>query len=420
MSAKKSARAASGNRVALLIESSTAYGRELLRGIYAFVREFGRWSICLPEHEEGDAASIPLFNSWEADGMIARIDNRTLARQIQLRCKCPVIDVCANRYLRRAPCIETDDQAIARLAVDHFVERHFKNFAYCGDGRFYWAIERGAHFARLARESASCRAFFEYEHPLKSRCSIYEQTQSLGDWIAGLPKPIAIMASHDFRGWQLLEACRQIGVNVPDDVAVVGVDNDEVLCVLSDPPLTSITPNAFQCGYLAAQALDQWMSGGPPVQNIQIEPAGIVTRRSTDFFADCDPNILQAIRLIRKHACDGLRVQDVLKSVPVSRTVLDHEFKRLLGHTAHDEIGRIQLQRVTELLKETNWSLATIATRCGFRHAEYMTFSFKRSFGMSPKEYRRNEQPSPNRQSALSRNRSTCGKRELSVHSPAR
>jgi LacI family transcriptional regulator len=151
---------------------------------------------------------------------------------------------------------------------------------------------------------------------------------------------------------------------------------------------------------------------------MQIEPAGIVTRGSTDVFADGDPNILHAIRLIRKHACDGLRVQDVLKSVPVSRTVLDHEFKRLLGRTAHDEIGRIQLQRVAELLTETDWPLATVADRCGFRHAEYMTFVFKRRHGISPKEYRRAHQPRPNEQAASPRKYSTRRRRGRSLLSP--
>jgi LacI family transcriptional regulator len=373
-------------RVAVLIETSTAYGRGLLRGVHAFIREHGQWVTYLPEQEKGDSRAVPLKTAWQGDGIIARIDNRLLARQLGLRHGTPVIDVCSNRFLPGAPCIETDDQAIAKLAAQHFLERNFKNFAYCGDDRFHWAIQRGVSFIRFISDAGcDCHA---YRADARKRRTAEQEEKHLAEWIRELPKPIGIMASHDFRGWQLLEACRLAGAMVPDEVAVIGVDNDELLCDLSDPPLTSISPDAFRTGYLAAEAMERWIDGEALQEDIAIKPSGVVTRKSTDVFAVAEPNVSHAVRLIRERACRGIRVSDVLKAVPISRTVLDLEFKKLLGHSAHEEIGRVQFQRVIELLTETTLPLVTIAQRAGFRHAEYLTYAFKQRFGVPPSKYR--------------------------------
>ena len=373
-------------RVAVLIETSTAYGRGLLRGIHAFIREHGHWVTYLPEQEMGDSRAVPLKTAWQGDGIIARIDNRLLARQLSLRDRTPVIDVCSNRFLPTAPCFETDDEAIAQLAAQHFLERNFKNFAYCGDDRFHWAIQRGISFTRVvADDGFDCHA---YRVQVRKRRTAEQEEKHLAEWIANLPKPIGIMASHDFRGWQLLEACRRAGAMVPDEVAVIGVDNDELLCDLADPPLTSVSPDAFRTGYLAAEAMDLWIDGEVFKEDVAVRPSGVVTRKSTDVFAVAEPNISQAVRLIREQACLGIRVSDVLKAVPISRTVLDREFNKLLGHTAHEEIGRVQFQRVIELLTETMLPLVTIAERAGFRHAEYLTYAFKQRFGLPPSKYR--------------------------------
>ena len=382
----KSSKALSPRRVALLIETSTAYGRAILRGIHAFVREHGDWTTYLREQESGETPEVPLPDTWQGDGIIARIDNRSLADQLARRIGLPLIDVCDNRLLPGVPYIDVDDEAISRLAVEHFLQRNFKNLAYCGDDRFPWAIERGESFARFTADAGySCST---YGAPPQKMPSPKHDEQHLVDWICRLPKPVGVMACHDFRGWQVLEACRLAGIAVPDEVAVIGVDNDELLCELSDPPLTSICPDAFRTGYLAAESMNCWISGTPMTESISIQPSGVVTRKSTDVFAVAEPNISQAVRLIREQACRGIRVSDVLNAVPISRTVLDREFNKLLGHSAHEEIGRVQFQRVIELLTETKLPLVTIAERAGFRHAEYLTYAFKQRFGVPPSKYR--------------------------------
>lgn len=197
------------------------------------------------------------------------------------------------------------------------------------------------------------------------------------------------MACYDLRGQQVLDACRRRNIAVPDEVAVIGVDNDELLCSLSDPPLSSIIPNTHRTGYEAAALLDQMMAGKKikSINNL-IPPLGVATRQSTDVLAIEDRNVVQAIRYIRDHACDGINVSDVLKAVPQSRRVLESKFRKLIGRTPHEEILHIQMNRAKELLSQTDLSLEEITERTGFEHNEYLSVVFKRETGTPPSKYR--------------------------------
>jgi LacI family transcriptional regulator len=377
-------------RVALLIETSNSYARGLLRGIHAYSREHGPWITYLSEQEQGDTKPVVLKEDWKGDGILARLDNRWITQEVKRRQgKVPIVDLCAGRLLPGVPCVETNDFSIARLAAEHLLERKFKQFGYYGDKRFHWAHWRGEHFARLLAEAGYACTSYEDKTLGRSRSNSERQQTELTEWVRKLPKPIGIMACHDFAGWLLLEACHRGRVAVPDEVAVIGVDNDELLCELSDPPLSSVVPDTFRAGYEAARLLDQWMAGKRPSADLQIEPAGVVTRKSTDALAVADPIVSQAVRFIREHACDGIKVRDVMQHMPLSRAALDSEFKKLLGHTSHEEILRIQFQRVIELLIKSDLTLAEIAERTGFRHPQYLTYAFKVRYGVPPSEYRK-------------------------------
>ena len=207
---------------------------------------------------------------------------------------------------------------------------------------------------------------------------------------ADLPMmPVGVMACYDFRGQQVLDACRRSGIAVPDEVAVIGVDNDELLCSLSDPPLSSVAPNSYRTGYEAAARLTAMMNGktGGPIANL-IPPLGIATRQSTDVLAIDDPEVVKVVRFIRDHACEGINMKDVLRAVPAPRGFLEARFKKLLGRTPHEEILRVQLNWVKQLLSETDLTLETIAERTGFAHAEYLSVVFKREEGISASRYR--------------------------------
>jgi LacI family transcriptional regulator len=382
--------------VALLIETSNSYARGLLRGVHRYLREHRAWTIDMLEQGRGAIPPAHLAR-WRGDGIIARIENRGIAEVVR-QAGLPTIDLSAARLLLELPMVETDNEAIVRLAVRHLVAAGFKHFAFCGDNRFAWSHVRRTWFERIVSEAGhTASSYPENRKPRTTavRGVSWEQERaSLAKWLEGLPKPVGIMACYDQCGWQVLEVCRGIGLGVPDEVAVIGVDNDELLCELAQPSLTSVVPDTDHTGYVAAELLGKWMAGERvESKEYLIEPLGIAARQSTDVLAGADPEIARAMRFIRDHACDGIKVQAVVDEMAVSRRVLEHRFRRLLGHTPHDEILRVQIQRVSQLLAETDLPLAIIAERTGFKHAEYMSVAFKRQTGLSPRQFR--QQPPP-------------------------
>ena len=300
----------------------------------------------------------------------------------------PTIDVSPARLLPNLPVVETDNEAIVRLAVEHLIAAGFKHFAFCGDERFAWSRLRRTGFERLVDRSR----FSDEQLSARSQAARPPGNKSgtaWPSWLVGLPKPVGIMACYDQRGWQVLEVCRGIGLGVPDQVAVIGVDNDELLCELAQPSLSSVIPDTDRTGYAAAELLGQMMAGQHvAAKEYLIGPLGIAARQSTDVLSGADPDVARAVRFIRDHACDGIKVQAVVDELAMSRRVLEHRFRRVLGRTPHDEILRVQIQRVSQLLAETDLPLAMIADRTGFKHAEYMSVAFKRQTGLSPSQFR--------------------------------
>ncbi len=370
-------------RVALIIETSNAYARNLLQGVVGYIREHAPWSIYLVEQGRGDDPPAWLAR-WDGDGIIARIESPRIARAV-LASGLPAVDLSAGRFAPLLPWVETDDAAIARLAAQHLLERGFKQFGYCGDVRFRWSQQRGETFRRLIREAGHpCHDFVEPDRPT-------DEIAALARWLQGLPKPAGVFTCYDIRGQQVLDACRVAGLAVPEEVAVLGVDNDELLCELAFPPLTSVMLNARGAGYEAAALLARLMRGVrvPPVET-RIAPLGICPRQSTDVLAVGDPHVAWALRFIREHACDPVDVGDVLRAVPLSRSILEKRFRQMLNRTVHDEIIAVRLIRARQLLSETDLSLAEIATRTGFEHPEYFSVVFKRETGTPPRDFRRN------------------------------
>lgn len=378
-------RSTSPRKVALLIETSNAYARGLLQGIIAYLREHGPWSVYLAEQRRGDLPPAWLAR-WDGDGVIARIENAEIGRVLS-KLRVPIVDVSAARPLPKLPCFEIDEEAVGRIAARHFMERGFKNFAYCGNPRFVWSDLRGNHFMKFVSEAGY--PVFACQSPSGEVGDDQADIEHIAQWVASLPKPVGILACYDFRGRQVLDACRLRGIAVPDEVAVLGVDNDDLLCNLCHPPMSSIIPNMQQTGYRAAELLDRLMNGEKARPEVHfIEPLGVATRQSTDTLAIEDSNLVRAIRYIRDHACEGISVKDVLRAVPQSRRILESRFKKLVGRTPHEEILRVQIDRAKVLLAETELPMAQIAERAGFAHVEYFSAVFKREAGSPPSRYR--------------------------------
>jgi LacI family transcriptional regulator len=373
-------------RVALLIESSNAYGRGLLAGIYDHKTASERWITFLPEHGRGapPLASLP---GWHGDGIVARLENEQIAAVVS-RLGLPTIDTSAARLIPDIPYVETDDAAIARLAAAHLCEVGLRHFAFCGDRRFKWSDNRLYHF----EQEMAVRGHTVDVCLLPAtgrRRGGDDEADRIGRWVESLPKPVGVFACYDALGRRLIDVCHARSIAVPDQVAVLGVDDDELLCRLTTPPLSSVIPDARGAGRLAAELLDRMLDGQHVAVEHLLKPRGVAIRRSTDVLSVDDPLVAEAARFIRAHVPQGIKVEDVTTAMQVSRRVLEQRFLRALGRTPHDEILRIQFRMVEDLLRNSDLKLATIAVRCGFKHPEYMTAAFTKRYGVSPKEWRR-------------------------------
>jgi LacI family transcriptional regulator len=370
-------------RVALLIETSNSYARGLLEGIIAYVREHDSWSVYVPEIRRGDYPPQWLAR-WRGDGIIARIENREIAKTI-LRTGLPVVDVSSARVIPDIPWVETNDAAIARTAAEHLLERGFRNLAFCGDPRFNWSKWRWRSFQQIAMEAGA--KTWEYRTPRS--LSWDREQRGLKNWVLHLPRPVGVMACYDIKGQQLLNACRDLNLAVPEEVAVIGVDNDSLICELCMPRLSSVISDPRRTGYVAAELLDQMIRGKKvPGSAHLIDPLGVCTRQSTDILLIEDHDVVAAIRFIREHACDGIRIGDVLGKVSLSRRMLESRFLKCLGRTPHREIERVRMDCVKRLLRETDLSLNAIARRTGFSSEYYLSVAFKRATKQTPRKYR--------------------------------
>lgn len=380
-------------RVAVLIESSRAYGRGLLRGVARYNREHGHWSVYLQPHGL-DHPSPPWLKQWRGDGILVRIGDRRMLRAVLATGK-PTVDLRGVVPGLGVPFIGVDNRAVAEMAADHLLERGLRHFGFCGlaAGLHPHLDERREYFvARMGMSGYEVRV---YAAKAGQPIPWDREQDRLAARVARLLKPVGIMTCHDDRGLQVLDACQAAGVSVPDEVAIISVD-DELLCGMFTPQLTSIDVNPEQIGYRAAELLERMMGGEPPgCETVLLPPRGVALRQSTDTLAIDDPDVAAALRHIREHACRGLRVEDVLERVPLSRSVLERRFRALVGRSPKAEISRVQLDRAKGLLSESHLTIDVVAARSGFRDARYLCDVFARKMGMTPGAYRERTRRSP-------------------------
>ncbi len=374
-------------RVALIVETSLASGRDILRGIARYLRAHGPWSI-YHEPRALEESVPPWLLEWQGDGIIARIQNQPIAEAV-VAAGLPVVDVLGLVPGLSVPLVHVDDRAIAQLGAEHLLERGFRHFGFCAVEGANWSSTRQAEFTAIV-----CRAGYDCSvcrlPPDTRGLTNWEaQQELLTDWVRSLAKPVGVMVCNDPRGQLVLEAARRAGAAVPEQVAVIGVDNDEPLCEISCPPLSSIQPNHDQVGYEGAALLDRMLRGEPvPRTPLFIPPAGLVTRLSTEVLAIDDPHVATAVRFIREYACDGIGIDDIVSHVPLSRSTLQRHFRKVLGRTVHDEILRVRLRRVHELLVDSELPLESVADKAGFAHRQYLGEIFKARTGYTLAEYR--------------------------------
>ncbi len=384
--------------IAALIETSLSSGRDILRGVARYTREVGSWSVYHePRGLEDDAPSW--VKRWNGDGIIARFQNERIASVVTAT-GIPVVDTLNVVSSPGVPVVHVDNASIAGLAVDHFLDRGFRSFGFCSIRGMRWSQERCKAFKRFLAEAGFACSVYEMAQHTGRRWNWEQRQSKLSQWLEHLQKPAAVMVCSDQRAQFVLDACYRAGIPIPDDVAVLGVDDDDVICEICTPPLSSVQPNHEQVGYLAAELLHKLMqerrgsrmspdADSPTEKCIYVPACGIHTRLSTDKVAVEEAPVAQAVRFIRDHACEGISAADVVANVPMSRSVLQRHFRKALGHTIHKQIVGVRLDAARSLLLNTNLSLPIIAERAGFKYERYMGLVFNQHEGMPPGAFRR-------------------------------
>jgi len=347
------------------------------------------------DHEPGHMQDLlpDWLQHWHGDGIIARVRTSQMAAALA-KAGVPVVDVLGDWPEAEVSVVQVDSEAVGRLAAQHFLDRGFRHFGFCAIDGPRWVRQRGDAFVkRVCAAGHDCDV---YQLPGRQSRAWYSESERerLAQWVQRLRKPAAIMACNDLAGQRVLDGCRRAGVAVPEDVAVLGVDNDESLCNVSEPMLSSIIPVHDEVGYQAAGVLDRLMQGKrAPGGELLLEPTEVVVRRSTDILAVDDVDLAVAMRFIRDHACDGIGVEDVVRHVAISYSTLKRRFRQFFQRSIHEEIMRLRLERVKELLAGTGLSLAAIARKTRFEHQEYLGAVFKAHVGMTPGQFRRENPP---------------------------
>jgi LacI family transcriptional regulator len=382
----------------LLIESSRAYGRGCLLGVAAYVRSHGRWSVL--HIERGLTEGLPKFlKSWKGDGVIARIENEKIAKAVA-ELGVPAVDLRGSHRPPGGAMLDTDPRIVTRMAAEHFLDIGFRNFAYMGYPGVDFSDRRLAAFEEYLKSRGI------HVHVYTPNSSFQTSTDVLGweargeleggaiaEWLQSLPRPLAVFACNDVRGRQIIDACAHSELSVPEEVAVIGVDDDEVICELSNPPLSSVQPDTLRLGYEGAALLDTMMNGQKaPAETIYIPPKGISHRLSSEAAAVDDREVAIAMQLIRDHACEGLSVQEVVDRLHVSRSTLERRFHAAFRRSPATEIERVRMSRAKLLLMETRYKLSKIATMTGYGTASQFATAFKRHAGLTPGEFRKQTQ----------------------------
>ncbi|MEM8671405.1 MAG: DNA-binding transcriptional regulator [Planctomycetota bacterium] len=357
------------------------------------MRMHDEWSVFL---EQRDLWKQPpsWLHSWHGDGIISRATTPRLLEAVG-ETGVPLVEVTDRKGDSGLPQVRSDDFVIGRMAAEHLLERGFERFAFCGFKKEAWSQRRAEGFIDTInkRTRHECAQFHSTWHGPAARTWEAEQ-QSIAQWLASLTPPFAVMACNDIRGQHVIDACSKLSLAVPEQVAVVGVDNDDLLCRVCTPPLSSVMPNAELVGFRAAEALSRLMSHQDIDERIQrIQPLGVATRQSTDVVAIEDADVAAALHYIREHACRGVSVAEVVSHCPISRSTLERQVRKYLGRTPQEEIRHVQIKRSQELMLTTDLPAEKIAILCGFEYPEYFFTVFKRITGVTTTEFRQQANP---------------------------
>jgi LacI family transcriptional regulator len=347
------------------METDSSWGRNVIRGIADFAANFGPWNLLVDPRDRGQHWSLP--EEWRGDGIIARISTPLQLDRVR-HTSLPTVSV-SDTYadIPGVGMVWTDERQLAQLALAHLRERGFQHFGYFAPPSNDYSMRRGVQFAMaVAATGLKCH---QYKPGYRSGRNINreEQQRRVARWLEHLDRPVGILAVDALRGRQLAEICQMKQIRVPDEVAILAGDTDELFCELCTPPLSSIRIASRRIGTEAASLLHRLMQGASvPHEPQQIPPVGVTSRLSTNALSIDDPLVVQALRFIQTHACSGIVVDDILKNVPVSKRFLERRFREYLGRLPGEEIRRLRLERAKQLLTDSDLSIEEVAIACGY------------------------------------------------------
>ena len=379
-------------RIACVFNPRMEHNIEILKVIAQFNQVHDKWITF--HDDEALAIKDPdwLFSKhW--DGIMVK----DFAPNLFQKCvslKIPCIDLSdESEIVQGVPKVRPDNITIGHVGAEYFMGKGYTHFGFCGYnvGRWSgWSNSRGEGFREaLELMGHKCDTFkTPFTHNFVPKWMEGEEMQLIS-WIESLPKPLAIMTCNDLRANQIINACRNANIQIPEEVAVLGVNNDYLRCELSIPQLSSIPLNAKQYGRTAAKMMIDLINGKQPEQKVTlIEPLDVISRPSTDATAIEDKQVASAMHLIRENACLGITVEAICSEIHISRTLIERRFRKVLGKSPHAIIRQFQIRKIKQLLEQTEYKLTQIAELVGIEHAEYLNVLFKRMTKMTPNQYR--------------------------------
>lgn len=380
------------NKIILLIDNSEQYGRSLLKGIVRYSKEKGPWLFCrmpLFYRETLKMKGIIKFaKDWGAQGIIGQLYNDK-GIEMALKAGLHLIGEDFKERFAEIPNITGGYHEAGRMGAEYFLQKGFKNFAFYGYTNIVWSRERLEGFeGYLNLKGYKVNNFDQTQMP--GRGLWYYKPSELSEWLKSLPKPVAIMACDDDKAQHITEACNQAGIHIPEEVAVLGVDNDEMTCNLSDPPISSIHLDTERGGYEAAKLMDKLIKKEvTKYSDILVKPTHIVTRQSTDIISASDQYMAKALKYIHLNIDNDIRVADVLKEVPLCRRSFEKRFKDTTGKGVYQYVLSLRMQKIAEKLLETDKPVNEIAFEVGINMSNNISRQFKQIKGCTPSEYRR-------------------------------
>ena len=376
----------------LLTDFTEAFAHNLLRGILEYSKGREPWVVCRmpPSYKQsyGIPGVLEWAKKWQADAIIAQFNDND---EVELFRENGIVALAQDFQSRFSviPNITSRYELTGQMAADFFLQKGFRNFAFYGYKDVVWSEERYMGFLNRIMEKGLGDNFFEYKNqPLENLW--YYESEPLADWIKSLPHPVALMACDDTRGNKIMEMCQVLGINIPEEIAVLGVDNDEIICNLSEPPLSSVSLNIVKGGYEAARLIDRLIHNeATSCEDVIIQPITIVNRLSTDIYATDNPAILAALKYIHQNLANKINVDDIVKQVPLSRRLLEIRFRQVTGQSIYQYISDLRMERFSQLLLASTEPIADLAMQVGLADSKNLARQFKLWKGCTPVEYRK-------------------------------